>query len=122
MTDILTLNFKKRLRALLPGNEELQRKTRSQLWQILDFDTRSALGLAAPTFFQLPPTGKTVICLHYPCEAIICRTRHWEALDNLCKQIYELVGIEEVYIRGIDLCCRCQFNPTTNQWIREEVI
>lgn len=119
-TDQSLSNFKQRLRELLPLSQELQSETRVQLWRQCSRETREILNQAIVTCFRIPVSGgqwQTVLSLLYPGSSSICQRSHWDSLDEVCKRIYELAGITEIYIRGSDLCHRCRLDGDT--WIRE---
>lgn len=113
-------NYKQRLQALLPESEDLQNEIRCQVLEHCPPKTRELIAVGSPSFFKVPVPGgqwQTAFCLHFSGLAFLCHSYNWEALYELCKLIYQLTGIEVIYVRGTDLCQRCYLE--NGEWVRE---
>lgn len=120
--ETLLLNFKYRLRKLLPHSEQLQIDVIHALLKYCSPQTREILALGTPSFFRILVAGgqwETVFCLHYSGSALICQAHYWECLDETCKLIHTLTGITTIYVRGVDVCHQCCLQD--GNWVREAV-
>lgn len=119
-TDNNLQGFKQRLLMLLPNSEELQTEILHQLTLTLTPGTLEIFALAMPSFFRIPVQAgqwQVAFCLHFSGSALLCQREHWDCLDEVCRLIYDLAGVTEIYIRGSDLCHRCCLED--GKWIRE---
>lgn len=93
------------------------------LKQRLSLKAQHAIALADLTFQVLPGHGHiTVAHLRYKMNATIAHAKHWDELNELCKQIHLMAGIRTLYIQGCDLKIICCLKGVeANQWVRESL-